>query len=200
MNYVKLYDDLIASRKIRNETLEYTEIHHIIPKCLGGTDGADNLVVLTFREHYLAHWLLTKIYFSNERIFWAFSLMDGRLSPLSSRVLTSKQFERCKQAAREAARIRWTNDNPMHKKDVKEKISNSMKGDNNPLRKYPHKNRTAYPVKVTFTDGSEQTFECGKYAQDALNVPKATWKHWVRYGIKSKKYDIVKIEKLACEG
>lgn len=38
----------------------YTERHHIIPKSMGGLDDNDNLVILTAREHYIAHLLLTK--------------------------------------------------------------------------------------------------------------------------------------------
>lgn len=40
----------------------YTESHHIIPKCLGGTDDHENLVRLTPEEHYLAHQLLVKMH------------------------------------------------------------------------------------------------------------------------------------------
>jgi hypothetical protein len=39
----------------------YVEKHHIIPKSLGGTDDKSNLVVLSAREHYLCHLLLTKM-------------------------------------------------------------------------------------------------------------------------------------------
>ncbi len=36
----------------------YTERHHIIPRCLGGLDDASNIVELTGKEHYLVHLLL----------------------------------------------------------------------------------------------------------------------------------------------
>jgi len=39
----------------------YSECHHIIPKSLGGSDNTENLVRLTAREHFIAHWLLTKM-------------------------------------------------------------------------------------------------------------------------------------------
>lgn len=39
----------------------YVEKHHIVPKSLGGTDDRSNLVILTAREHYLCHLLLTKM-------------------------------------------------------------------------------------------------------------------------------------------
>lgn len=40
----------------------YTERHHIQPRSLGGTDDKDNLVDLTAREHFICHWLLTKMH------------------------------------------------------------------------------------------------------------------------------------------
>jgi 5-methylcytosine-specific restriction endonuclease McrA len=39
----------------------YKEVHHIIPKCLGGCNNEDNLVSLTGHEHYVCHLLLTKM-------------------------------------------------------------------------------------------------------------------------------------------
>ena len=33
----------------------YTHKHHIIPRHMGGTDDADNLVVVTVEQHALLH-------------------------------------------------------------------------------------------------------------------------------------------------
>lgn len=61
MNYQEHYDRLIS--RARNRKLDcYTESHHIIPRCMSGTDVEDNLVDLTAREHFIAHLLLMKIY------------------------------------------------------------------------------------------------------------------------------------------
>lgn len=74
MNYEKIYDSLIS--KAQNRILEtYTEIHHIVPKCIGGTDNIDNLVELTPEEHYLAHQLLVKIYPQNHSLVKAAVMM-----------------------------------------------------------------------------------------------------------------------------
>ncbi|XAO17074.1 homing endonuclease [Escherichia phage FL23] len=60
MNYEKIYNSLID--RARNRALTgYKERHHIIPKCLGGSNDASNLVDLTPEEHYVAHQLLVKI-------------------------------------------------------------------------------------------------------------------------------------------
>lgn len=40
----------------------YCEQHHILPKCMDGTDEKSNLVFLSAREHFIAHILLVKIY------------------------------------------------------------------------------------------------------------------------------------------
>tara|TARA_R110000782_G_C14655549_1_gene397258 strand:- start:39 stop:653 length:615 start_codon:yes stop_codon:yes gene_type:complete len=58
MNYKKIYDKLINMAKERNVVDGYTEIHHIVPKSEGGTNDTDNLVVLSGREHFIAHKLL----------------------------------------------------------------------------------------------------------------------------------------------
>jgi hypothetical protein len=64
MNYKRLYDRLI--QKGQNRTLsEYTERHHIVPRCMDGTDDVQNIVRLTAEEHYVAHQLLVKIYPKN---------------------------------------------------------------------------------------------------------------------------------------
>lgn len=38
----------------------YAEVHHIVPRSLGGTDDADNLIRLTARQHFIAHWILAR--------------------------------------------------------------------------------------------------------------------------------------------
>ena len=64
--YEKWYASITENAK--NRLLEgYTERHHIIPESLGGTDDRDNLVDLTAQEHFVCHWLLTKIHTGEAR-------------------------------------------------------------------------------------------------------------------------------------
>ena len=75
MNYNLIYENLIT--RATNRVLNcYTESHHIIPKCLGGTDDKENLVDLTPEEHYLAHQILVKIHPGDHRIALASSMMS----------------------------------------------------------------------------------------------------------------------------
>lgn len=74
MNYSEIYDKIINRAKIR--TLDgYFENHHIIPKCLGGTNCKSNLVKLTPEEHYLVHQLLVKMHPGNKKLVYAVAIM-----------------------------------------------------------------------------------------------------------------------------
>ena len=74
MNYQKLYNNIV--RRGQNRILEgYSEKHHIVPRCMGGTDEVTNLVSLTPEEHYLCHLLLVKIHPKNIRLVKAAMFM-----------------------------------------------------------------------------------------------------------------------------
>ena len=74
MDYNKHYNNLISRAKSR-VLLGYTESHHIIPRCMGGTDEQSNLVRLTPEEHYVAHQLLVKIYPEDKKLVKAAMMM-----------------------------------------------------------------------------------------------------------------------------
>jgi len=74
VNYTAIYNNLI--QRAISRTLEgYKERHHIIPRCLGGSDDRENLVELTPEEHYIAHLLLIKIYPKNNALVHAAVMM-----------------------------------------------------------------------------------------------------------------------------
>lgn len=70
MNYQNIYNQLIEKRKANIPTDCYTERHHIIPVCMGGTNNKDNIVILTAREHFVAHALLVKIHRNNKKYYY----------------------------------------------------------------------------------------------------------------------------------
>jgi hypothetical protein len=47
---------------ISNPKDAITEQHHILPKSMGGSNDRSNLIDLTPRQHYLAHWMLWQSY------------------------------------------------------------------------------------------------------------------------------------------
>lgn len=63
MNYRKDYFIILNEAKKKDRRKgdgNYYEEHHIIPKSWGGSNDKNNLVLLTAREHYIAHYLLWK--------------------------------------------------------------------------------------------------------------------------------------------
>lgn len=76
MNYIAHYEALMARGKCRH-LVGYVEVHHMVPRCLGGTDDKSNLVSLTPEEHYVAHQLLVKMHPGNTKLLWAAFAMSG---------------------------------------------------------------------------------------------------------------------------
>ena len=60
--YTSRYEKLIeyAKNRVFPEN-EYGEVHHILPRSLGGDNSKENVVKLYAREHYIAHLLLWKM-------------------------------------------------------------------------------------------------------------------------------------------
>ena len=65
--YYKWYSNIVSIAKNRNSTSTYSEKHHIIPRSLGGSNDASNLVILTAKEHFICHLLLPKFTTGNDR-------------------------------------------------------------------------------------------------------------------------------------
>lgn len=88
MNYLKHYMLLIKKR--RKNVLKNGEKHHIIPKSISNTtfifeklnEPIGETIMLTLREHYIAHLLLVKICENNkncyEKMLYAFNMMNSR--------------------------------------------------------------------------------------------------------------------------
>ena len=84
MNHQKVYNDIIENAKSKKrikvrknqEAYIYYENHHIIPRCLNGNDKNQNKVLLTPKEHFVCHKLLTYIYPNNYKIISAFHYMS----------------------------------------------------------------------------------------------------------------------------
>ena len=94
MNYQKIYENLTAKDMIA----DYTEKHHIIPRCMGGSDDIENIVCLTPEAHYVAHQLLVKIYPDNHKLIKAAHMMTvGRNTNKSYGWLKRKHSETMKQ-------------------------------------------------------------------------------------------------------
>ena len=121
--YTKWYFSIVDTARTKS-TSGYTEQHHIIPKCLGGTDDVNNLVNLSAREHFVCHWLLTKMVSNKKEQYqlWnAFSCMLYRENANQQRYkVSSKVFENIKIAGARIKSVRFSGTgNPMYGKKGK---------------------------------------------------------------------------------
>lgn len=73
----------------------YYEGHHILPKCLGGTNEKANIVLLTGKEHFICHQLLVAIHTeknAQKRLLYALFKMSG--NPNHGYKVTARTYER----------------------------------------------------------------------------------------------------------
>jgi hypothetical protein len=135
MNYLKIYCNLIRKAEVRIQPKGYVEKHHTFPKSIFGNNK--RLVVLTPREHYIAHTLLAKIcikryglyHINTQKMLCAIINMKGK----PNRYHNSYLYENAKIKRNES--IRGKN-SPNYKKprtqEVKDKISLKNKGKPSP--------------------------------------------------------------------
>ena len=137
MNYTLHYNALIAKRikTPANTTHTYTEIHHVIPKCMGGTDDETNLVCLTAREHYMAHVLLCKIYPNNASLLYAWNMMSNMSDNMCKHNVRSYQSFRYHSLREQfSMACSETRKGFKHSEETKQKMSKSAKGRKSKLK------------------------------------------------------------------
>jgi hypothetical protein len=107
MDYKKHYENLIKSRLNRKlKKGVYYEKHHIIPKCWGGSNKKENIIKLTAREHYIAHWLLYRIRPTSNGTalaFWRMTFPGGKFTERNYKI-SARAYSEAKSAMAEANR------------------------------------------------------------------------------------------------
>jgi len=119
--YKTWHDNIIT--KAKNRTLiGYKEVHHILPRCLGGKDNQENLVELTAREHFIVHMLLCKFTKGQARIkmLYAFNFMSVVRSKYRDYKINSKIAQKLRKE--------FFSNKPRHTKESKLKMSKSRLG------------------------------------------------------------------------
>ena len=92
--YTRWYYSIINAAKARQINTEYIEKHHIIPECFfairkrkgptgwieGDPDHSSNISLVTAREHFICHWLLTKMTTGKSKALMLYALNGMRRS------------------------------------------------------------------------------------------------------------------------
>lgn len=147
MNYKKIYNQLIERARSRTNILDLYEKHHIIPRSMGGSNKKINLVRLSYREHFIAHLLLHKMYPDN------FYLLKCIIMMSKSSKITSKEYSWIKDKFSKEQRIRLSGRTSFmkgkkHTDKSKKKISSSLMG-NQHLKGHIHSDQTKLKMSNT---------------------------------------------------
>lgn len=108
---------------------EYHERHHIIPKCIGGTNDDENLIDLFAREHFIAHKLLAQENPNNKKLNYAWTMMSWIKNDYQDRCeITPEEYEEAKKKISELMKSRKGIPKGPMSEEHKRKISEANKG------------------------------------------------------------------------
>ena len=110
--YFKHYYTLVTRASGRQYDALIHEKHHIIPRSFGGPDDDWNLATLTFKEHYIAHLLLTKItadVYLRSMMNRAFRLQSNRYIESGCEFIRSRKYSYYRTIGRETESVRIYN-------------------------------------------------------------------------------------------
>jgi hypothetical protein len=138
MNYQAVYDRIISKAKLQSRVklpkddpnYVYYESHHIVPKCIGGDGRCNqwkwhpNIILLTPKEHFICHLLLSEIYPNNTSIVSSVWLM------CNTTYTKSGQY-RYKPSSKTYERLKLKKSNNTVKSETKRKQSLAQKGNKN---------------------------------------------------------------------
>lgn len=142
-NYQDFINNILNTRGRFACGEEYHERHHIIPKCMGGTNDETNLIDLFAKEHFIAHKLLMEENPENDSLIFAWCCMAFAKNDYERRhQLSPEEYEEARKILSETLQDKLVGENnPMWgkkhsdetKKIISEKIKERMKiPENNP--------------------------------------------------------------------
>lgn len=107
INYNEFIQNILDTRGRFNCGDEYHERHHILPKCMGGTNDKENLIDLFAREHFIAHKLLSEENPDNDDLVCAWWMM----AHIDNREITVEEYEEARAKFAEIASLRMKGEN-----------------------------------------------------------------------------------------
>lgn len=189
--YSRIYLRMMEKARSR-EPLEEGEWHHVIPRSCGGDNSNGNIVRLSYREHFIAHALLTKMMIDDNHkksMAYAFvSMSNRRGNRVNSRLyeVIKRQilphFQGSNNNFYGKGHLHSGEKNPFYGKThdramierTRIKLSVLLSGEKNPFYGKTHSERTrriisekrTIPINVKFVDGSTRCF----YRREELGV------------------------------
>lgn len=123
--YSKWYFLIVGNASSRGKLETYSEKHHIIPKSIGGSNKKENIVVLTAREHFVCHLLLTKMLSGNAKrkmIYACWQLSNQKNANQQQRhKVSSRTYEIARKMFAECHSINMQQNHPLKNEENKQK-------------------------------------------------------------------------------
>jgi hypothetical protein len=97
LHYLNRYNKFINA--LKNQIIDgCVENHHIVPRSHGGSDDASNIIKLTPRQHYIAHWMLARAYKDKmASAFWFMSNIIDKKNHKSKIKITSRMYNEARE-------------------------------------------------------------------------------------------------------
>lgn len=158
--YTKKYFIIIENAKNKKRKKgcgDYYESHHIYPRSVGGNDEKENLVLLTAKEHFVVHHLLTKMcddVKNHEKMihaFWRMCHAPQQKQKVSAKVYENLRLERSEQLSKKMMGENNHFYGKKHSLESKNKMKKSAAG-RNPHDYYKGKTYPAWNKGVTKED------------------------------------------------
>lgn len=137
LTYDNFIENILKTRGRFNCGNEYYERHHIVPRCMGGTNDEDNLIDLYANEHFIAHKLLANENPDNDSLIYAWWCMaNASNSNKRDCKITAEEYENAKKyysAMRSAAMAgeKHPNFGQHHSEETRKKMSDAALGEKN---------------------------------------------------------------------
>jgi hypothetical protein len=108
---------------------------------MGGSNHKCNIIKLTYREHFIAHWLLWKA-FDNKQMIWAFWFITNK----SKNKISSRIYEQIREAHRSSLK---GNKNARGKRSEESKLKMSLAQLNSDCHSTRGKKRLDFSKKIS---------------------------------------------------
>jgi hypothetical protein len=147
--YTKVYYRIINRSIERNHIKERNDgyqTHHIIPRCFGGTDSADNLAVLTYKEHRVCHRLLIGMTSgaNKHKMMYAYKLFNKHYDtshlPTPQIYCTPESYVKMSNTRKSKGSYKRGKDNIFSTPEIVEQVRQRMI-ENNPMKRPEQRER-----------------------------------------------------------
>lgn len=207
--YIRL---IVRCQNMTEEELSgYNEKHHIIPRCIGGTNDKANIVLMPVKYHIMAHMILYRMYPDNYKIGYAlYCIMTCSHKSLERKESLEKDFSlrtvtkyrelglksiRSEESRKHRSKIQLGESNSNygkhwnqeHKKILSDKTKEAWKrGDFDKYkdRLNQHRGKSWCAKKIVGPDGT--VYDCLLDAVDASGIPNSTLRGWMKKGPEGK--------------